>query len=123
MQTLAGADCGQVRESSWEYGLHSHEHAGAANAVLRRCQTCRGSIGGEERPVPQLQEKTGPDRLECSTCAQDRAARDVGPPTKREPDAWRFPLVATVLPSTLKASWAITSWSNRPVGNSRFRSA
>ncbi|MDH6137984.1 hypothetical protein P3T37_007427 [Kitasatospora sp. MAA4] len=37
----------------------------------------------------ELNEKAGPDRLECPQCERDRAAKDLGPlvlpaPTKRE---------------------------------------
>ncbi|MFJ4190597.1 hypothetical protein [Kitasatospora sp. NPDC089509] len=107
------------KESTWHYGNHGNEHwtrhpdgrcwtchrehterlereaeeqleaARAANAALRPCWTCRGSIGGKEGSKLELREKAGPDRLECQTCEQDRAVKNLGPlvlpaPTKRE---------------------------------------
>ncbi|GAA1249349.1 hypothetical protein GCM10009665_45210 [Kitasatospora nipponensis] len=65
------------------------EAARAANAALRRCWTCRGSIGGKAGSELELSEKAGPDRLECPQCAADREAGELGPlvlpvPTRRE---------------------------------------
>ncbi|MCC9312318.1 hypothetical protein LN042_35560 [Kitasatospora sp. RB6PN24] len=65
------------------------EAARAANAKLRPCWTCRGSIGGKENSKLELTEKAGPDRLECPQCVADREAKKLGPlvlpaPTKRE---------------------------------------
>ncbi|WP_331742579.1 hypothetical protein [Kitasatospora sp. NBC_00039] len=63
--------------------------ARAANAQLRPCWTCRGSIGGKEGSKLELRERARPDRLECPECVQARAAKDLGPlvlpvPTRRE---------------------------------------
>ncbi|WP_157881944.1 hypothetical protein [Kitasatospora aureofaciens] len=61
-----------------------------ANAALRPCWTCQGSLGGgKEGSKLELREKAGPDRLECPQCEQVRAIKDLGPlvlpaPTKRE---------------------------------------
>nr|WP_268267674.1 replication-relaxation family protein [Streptomyces kaniharaensis] len=65
------------------------EAARTANAALRPCWTCRGSIGGKEDSKLELREKARPDQLECPECVQARAAKDLGPlmlpaPTKRE---------------------------------------
>ncbi|WP_224276450.1 hypothetical protein [Streptomyces sp. LS1784] len=65
------------------------ETARTANAVLRPCWTCRGSIGGQEGSKLELRETAGPDRLECPDFEQVCTARDLGPlvlpaPTKRE---------------------------------------
>ncbi|MFJ5122993.1 replication-relaxation family protein, partial [Kitasatospora sp. NPDC088548] len=65
------------------------EAARSANAVLRPCWTCRGSIGGKEGSGPELTEKAGPDRLECPNCEWDRERKDLGllvlpAPTKRQ---------------------------------------
>ncbi|WP_191898933.1 hypothetical protein, partial [Kitasatospora aureofaciens] len=65
------------------------EAARTANALLRPCWTCRGSIGGKEGSKLELREKASPDRLECPQCEQDRAIKDLGAlvlpaPTKRE---------------------------------------
>ncbi|MFJ6140209.1 hypothetical protein [Kitasatospora sp. NPDC092286] len=65
------------------------EAARAANAQLRPCWTCRGSIGGKEGPWLELTEKAGPDRLECPQCVSDRETKGLGPlvlpaPTRRE---------------------------------------
>ncbi|MBP0454053.1 replication-relaxation family protein [Kitasatospora sp. RG8] len=119
MRTLACADCGQVpkQESTYEYGLHGQwtrrpggrcypchqehtqlleqeaqeqlEAARTANAALRPCWTCRGSIGGKEGSVLELREKADPDRLECRQCVSDRETDELGllvlpVPTKRE---------------------------------------
>ncbi|MET8704333.1 replication-relaxation family protein [Kitasatospora sp. NPDC004723] len=76
--------------------------ARAANAELRPCWTCGGSIGGKAGSPLELTEKAGPDRLECLQCASDREEKELGPlvlpaPTKREllvarfsapPDRW-----------------------------------
>ncbi|SDS48168.1 hypothetical protein SAMN05216371_0012 [Streptomyces sp. TLI_053] len=61
----------------------------AANAGLRPCWTCRGSIGGDEDSELELTEKAGPDRLECPGCEHERQEKRLGPlvlpaPTKRE---------------------------------------
>ncbi|MFD5559048.1 hypothetical protein [Kitasatospora griseola] len=63
--------------------------ARAANAELRPCWTCRGSIGGEEDSELELTEKAGPDRLECPGCEHERQEKGLGPlvlpvPTRRE---------------------------------------
>ncbi|ROR35885.1 replication-relaxation family protein [Kitasatospora cineracea] len=63
--------------------------ARTANAQLRPCWTCRGSIGGEEGSELELTQKAGPDRLECPGCEHDRQEKRLGPlvlpaPTKRE---------------------------------------
>ncbi|MEV7930648.1 hypothetical protein [Kitasatospora sp. NPDC088779] len=60
-----------------------------ANAALRPCWTCRGSIGGKEGSKLELREKAGPDRLERPGCVQARTAKDLGllvlpAPNKRE---------------------------------------
>ncbi|MFD7735760.1 replication-relaxation family protein [Kitasatospora phosalacinea] len=65
------------------------EAARAANAALRPCWTCRGSIGGKEGSFLELKEKADPDRLECPKCVSDREQEELGPlvlpvPTKRE---------------------------------------
>ncbi|MFF2147497.1 hypothetical protein [Kitasatospora sp. NPDC058190] len=65
------------------------EAARAANAALRPCWTCRGSIGGKEGSELELREKAGLDRLECPQCVRDRAEKNLGllvlpAPTKRE---------------------------------------
>ncbi|MET8630857.1 hypothetical protein ABZW30_45460 [Kitasatospora sp. NPDC004669] len=107
------------QESTWEYGLHSNhkwtrrpggrcrschqqrkeqlereaeeqlDAARTANAALRPCWTCRGSIGGNEDSKLELREKAGRDRLECPGCVEARVVRGLGPlvlpaPTKRE---------------------------------------
>ncbi|MFE5588459.1 hypothetical protein [Kitasatospora sp. NPDC056531] len=107
------------QESTWEYGLHgSHkwtrrpggrcwschqehkerlereaeeqlEAARTANAALRPCWTCRGSIGGQAGSRLEPTEQAGPDQLERPGCVNTRAAQDLGPlvlpaPTKRE---------------------------------------
>ncbi|MFD7645872.1 hypothetical protein ACFV4P_35125 [Kitasatospora sp. NPDC059795] len=53
--------------------------ARAANAKLRPCWTCRGSIGGQEDSELELTEKAGPNRLECPGCEQDRQEEELGP--------------------------------------------
>ncbi|MFJ2864112.1 hypothetical protein [Kitasatospora sp. NPDC087314] len=63
--------------------------ARTSNAALRPCWTCRGSIGGKAGSPLELDEKAGPDRLECPQCAADREVEELGPlvlpvPTKRE---------------------------------------
>ncbi|WP_051969660.1 replication-relaxation family protein [Kitasatospora azatica] len=118
MQTLACADCGQApkQESTYEYGLHGQrtrrpggrcypchqereerlereaeeqlEAARTANAALRPCWRCRGSIGGEEGSKLELREKADLDRLGCPGCEQDHVVMDLGllvlsVPTKR----------------------------------------
>ncbi len=65
------------------------EAARAANAKLRRCWTCRGSIGGKEHSLLELTEEAGPNRLECPHCEQTRENDELGPlvlplPTMRE---------------------------------------
>ncbi|BFV61175.1 hypothetical protein KCMC57_up62790 [Kitasatospora sp. CMC57] len=60
-----------------------------ANAKLRPCWTCRGSIGGKASSFLELKEKAGPDRLECPKCVSDRENKELGPlvlpaPTRRE---------------------------------------
>nr|WP_280686306.1 replication-relaxation family protein [Kitasatospora sp. MAA19] len=119
MESLVCVDCGDVpeAESTYEYGLHGQwtrrpggrcwtchqdrnerlereaeeqlEAARAANALLRPCWTCRGSIGGRAGSKLELREKAGPDRLECPQCVSDREVEELGPlvlpvPTKRE---------------------------------------
>ncbi|MDH6145275.1 hypothetical protein P3T35_007330 [Kitasatospora sp. GP30] len=119
MESLACVECGDVpeEESTWEYGLGGQwtrrpggrcwschqereerlereaeeqlEAARTANAGLRPCWTCRGSIGGEEGSKLELRERADLDRLECPGCEQDRVAKDLGSlmlpsPTKRE---------------------------------------
>ncbi|MFJ1758651.1 replication-relaxation family protein [Kitasatospora sp. NPDC088134] len=118
MDTLVCIDCGDIpeEETTWVYGSRQWtrrpggrcwtchqdreerlereaeeqlEAARAANAALRPCWTCRGSIGGKEGSKLELREKARPDRLECPGCEQARAAKDLGPlmlpaPTKRE---------------------------------------
>ncbi|MFE5583144.1 hypothetical protein [Kitasatospora sp. NPDC056531] len=135
MDSLACVDCGDVpeEESSWVYGSRQWtrrpgghcwschqdrkqrlereaeeqlEAARTANAALRPCWTCRGSIGGEEGSKLELREKAGPDRLECPKCVQARAAQDLGPlvlpvPTKRE------------LVAALVSAWDDPWWEDR----------
>ncbi|MGW7448529.1 hypothetical protein [Kitasatospora sp. NPDC054795] len=77
--------------------------ARTANAALRPCWTCRGSIGGKEGSKLELGEKAGPDRLECPECERDRAAADLGPlvlplPTRRE-------LVAALVSAPVDPWW------------------
>jgi len=65
------------------------EAARAANATLRPCWTCRGSIGGKAGSKLELTERAAPDRLECPQCVSDREVEELGPlvlpaPTKRE---------------------------------------
>ncbi|WP_344469056.1 replication-relaxation family protein [Kitasatospora kazusensis] len=65
------------------------ETARAANAQLRPCWTCRGSIGGKAGSRLELKEKAGPDRLECPRCVSDREEKELGllvlpAPTRRE---------------------------------------
>ncbi|MGW2402768.1 replication-relaxation family protein [Kitasatospora sp. NPDC001664] len=65
------------------------EAARAANAKLRPCWTCRGSIGGKAGSVLELTEEAGPNRLECPSCVSDREDQELGPlvlplPTLRE---------------------------------------
>ncbi|MCC9312519.1 hypothetical protein LN042_36645, partial [Kitasatospora sp. RB6PN24] len=65
------------------------EAARTANAALRPCWTCRGSIGGKAGSKLELTEKASLDRLECPQCVADREAEELGPlvlpaPTKRE---------------------------------------
>ncbi|WP_035791295.1 hypothetical protein [Kitasatospora mediocidica] len=72
-----------------EAGRKSAPTARAANAELRPCWTCRGSIGGTTGSKLELTEKAGPDRLECPQCAADRERQELRPlvlpaPTKRE---------------------------------------
>ncbi|MER6401175.1 hypothetical protein ABT263_34815 [Kitasatospora sp. NPDC001603] len=50
------------------------EKAREANASLRPCWTCLGSIGGKAGSELELREKAGPDRLERPECVQVRAA-------------------------------------------------
>ncbi|MER7757787.1 hypothetical protein [Kitasatospora sp. NPDC097643] len=82
--------CHQDREECLEREAEEQlEAARAANAVLRPCWTCRGSIGGKEGSELELRVKARPDRLECPDCVQARAAEDLGPlvlpvPTQRE---------------------------------------
>ncbi|MFE5586938.1 replication-relaxation family protein [Kitasatospora sp. NPDC056531] len=82
--------CHQDREDRLEREAEEQlEAARTANAALRPCWTCRGSIGGKEGSKLELREKARPDRLECPECVQARAAKDLGPlmlpvPTKRE---------------------------------------
>ena len=69
--------------------LQQLERARAANAELRPCWTCRGSIGGKEGSRLELTEEAGPNRLECPQCVSDREEQELGPlvlpaPTKRE---------------------------------------
>ncbi|MEU9077010.1 replication-relaxation family protein [Kitasatospora sp. NPDC048538] len=76
----------QKREAKAQARL---EAARAANAKLRPCWTCRGSIGGKPGSFLELREKAGPDRLECPHCESDREDQELGPlvlpvPTKRE---------------------------------------
>ncbi|MFJ7280857.1 hypothetical protein [Kitasatospora sp. NPDC098663] len=118
MRTLACVDCGNVpeAETTWVYGSREWtrrpggrcwtchqdrnerlereaeeqlEAARTANAAVRPCWTCRGSIGGEEGSVLELTGKAGPGRLECPRCERDRAEKDLSPlvlpaPTRRE---------------------------------------
>ncbi|MFJ6385919.1 replication-relaxation family protein [Kitasatospora sp. NPDC092039] len=118
MDSLVCIDCGDVpeEETTWVYGSREwtrrpggrcwschQEHterlereaeeqleaARTANAALRPCWTCGGSIGGKEGSKLELREKATPDRLECPQCGQARAAEGLGPlvlpvPTKRE---------------------------------------
>ncbi|MFJ3794242.1 replication-relaxation family protein [Kitasatospora sp. NPDC090091] len=118
MDSLVCIDCGDVpeEESSWVYGSRQWtrrpggrcwpchqdreerlereaeeqlEAARTANAALRPCWTCRGSIGGKAGSPLELAEKAGPDRLECPQCVSDRETQSLGPlmlplPTKRE---------------------------------------
>ncbi|MFI8085888.1 replication-relaxation family protein [Kitasatospora sp. NPDC086009] len=119
MRTLACADCGNIpeEESAYEYGLggkwtrcpggrcypchdkHQQkqeaaalqqlEQARTANAALRPCWTCRGSIGGKEDSPLELTEEAGPNRLECPDCEKTRKDKKRGPlvlplPTLRE---------------------------------------
>ncbi|WP_457034117.1 hypothetical protein [Kitasatospora sp. P5_F3] len=65
------------------------EAAREANAKLRRCWTCEGSIGGKEGSLLELTEEAGPNRLECPQCVSDREDQELGPlvlplPTRRE---------------------------------------
>ncbi|GAA2158259.1 hypothetical protein GCM10009760_61140 [Kitasatospora kazusensis] len=65
------------------------EAARAANAQLRPCWTCWGSIGGKADSELELTGKAGPDRLECPQCVSDQEVQELGPlvlpaPTKRE---------------------------------------
>ncbi len=65
------------------------EAARAANAKLRPCWTCRGSIGGKEGSFLELTEEADPNRLECPDCVSDREDQKLGPlvlpqPTLRE---------------------------------------
>ncbi|WP_043481966.1 hypothetical protein, partial [Kitasatospora aureofaciens] len=82
--------CHQDREERLEREAEEQlEAARTANALLRPCWTCRGSIGGKEGSKLELREKASPDRLECPQCEQDRAIKDLGAlvlpaPTKRE---------------------------------------
>ncbi|MFE0462558.1 hypothetical protein ACFW1A_25215 [Kitasatospora sp. NPDC058965] len=114
MDSLVCADCGDVpeEESTWVYGrrvewarrpggrcrpchkdreerLERLEAARTANARLRPCWTCRGSIGGKADSKLELREEARPDRLEYPGCVQACIAKDLGPlvlpvPTKRE---------------------------------------
>ncbi|MET8630639.1 hypothetical protein ABZW30_44280 [Kitasatospora sp. NPDC004669] len=107
MDSLACVDCGDVpeQESSWVYGSRKWtrcpggrcwtchqdrkerlereaeeqlEAARAANASLRPCWTCRGSIGGQEGSELELRQEADPYRLECPHCAFKR--RNTGRP-------------------------------------------
>ncbi|MGW2402471.1 replication-relaxation family protein [Kitasatospora sp. NPDC001664] len=65
------------------------EAARTANAALRPCWTCRGSIGGKEGSRRELTEVAGPNRLECPHCEKIRRDKKLGPlmlplPTLRE---------------------------------------
>ncbi|MEU1286662.1 hypothetical protein [Kitasatospora sp. NPDC005856] len=68
--------CHQDREERLEREAEEQlEAARTANAALRPCWTCRGSIGGKPGSVLELTGKAGPDRLECPQCAADRERR------------------------------------------------
>ncbi|MFI5534205.1 hypothetical protein ACIA8O_37285 [Kitasatospora sp. NPDC051853] len=65
------------------------EAAREANAKLRPCWTCRGSIGGKEGSRRELTQEAGPNRLECPHRAKTRRDKKLGPlvlplPTLRE---------------------------------------
>ncbi|MGA5823927.1 replication-relaxation family protein [Kitasatospora sp. NPDC094028] len=78
--------CHQDREERLEREAEEQlEAARTANAALRPCWTCRGSIGGKECSVLELDEKAGPDRLECPQCVQARACEAVA----AWPQSWR----------------------------------
>ncbi|MER6366616.1 hypothetical protein [Kitasatospora sp. NPDC001527] len=82
--------CHQDREERLEREAEEQlEAARTANAALRPCWTCRGSIGGKAGSELELREKAGPDRLECPQCAADRETEELGllvlpAPTRRE---------------------------------------
>ncbi|MET8631120.1 replication-relaxation family protein [Kitasatospora sp. NPDC004669] len=81
------------------------EAAREANAALRPCWTCRGSIGGKAGSKLELRQEAGSDRLECPGCVQARAAKGLGPlvlpaPTKRE-------LVAALVATPSDPWWEI----------------
>ncbi|MFF2148912.1 hypothetical protein [Kitasatospora sp. NPDC058190] len=68
--------CHQDRKERLEREAEEQlEAARTANAALRPCWTCRGSIGGKEDSKLELREKARPDRLECPECVQARAAK------------------------------------------------
>ncbi|MFI5534213.1 hypothetical protein ACIA8O_37325 [Kitasatospora sp. NPDC051853] len=54
------------------------EAAREANAKLRPCWTCRGSIGGKEGSRRELTEVAGPNRLECPDCEKTRRDKKLG---------------------------------------------
>ncbi|RKE16775.1 hypothetical protein BX266_0001 [Streptomyces sp. TLI_171] len=95
MDYLVCIDCGEIpeEESTWVYGSWEAEEqleaARTANAALRPCWTCRGSIGEKEGSKLELRQEARPDRLECPDCEQARAVQDLGPlmlpvPSRRE---------------------------------------
>ncbi len=76
----------QKREAKAQAQLKA---ARAANAALRPCWTCRGSIGGKEDSPLELTKEASPNRLECPQCDSDREEKELGPlmlplPTLRE---------------------------------------
>ncbi|MGW6914707.1 hypothetical protein ACWGB8_12960 [Kitasatospora sp. NPDC054939] len=66
------------------------ETARTANAALRPCWTCRGSIGGKAGSFLELIEKAGPNRLECPHCEKTRADKKLGPLVLPLPTRWEL---------------------------------
>lgn len=54
-----------LRDSVADCNAALQHAARAANAALRPCWSCRGSIGGQECSLLELTERAGPDRLQC----------------------------------------------------------
>ncbi|MFJ3221596.1 replication-relaxation family protein [Kitasatospora sp. NPDC086801] len=82
--------CHQDREERLDREAEERlEAAREANAALRPCWTCRGSIGGKEGSKLELREKAGRDRLECPAVRTGPRRQGLGPADAAGPDQAR----------------------------------